>query len=142
MVDDDGKNRYPQDDIWLSDGYGDYVRHYLKAFAVMPQLAPADEDYILYSTDVIQFAQYKNSPYTSQFKNEPPAIVKLTYICFAAQGTEVIRLTAKPSKIKFNNKPAIENPGAKMERYQWQPLPKGGQLIVNRVQAKEVLIFD
>ena len=28
MVDSDGKNRYPNDEIWLSDGYGDYVRHF------------------------------------------------------------------------------------------------------------------
>lgn len=26
MVDDNGKNRYPNDDIWLTDGYGDYGR--------------------------------------------------------------------------------------------------------------------
>ena len=23
-VNDDGRNRYPNDDIWLTDGYGDY----------------------------------------------------------------------------------------------------------------------
>ena len=33
MVDTDGKNRYYRDDIWLTDGYGDYVRHYLRAMA-------------------------------------------------------------------------------------------------------------
>ncbi|HYW95699.1 MAG TPA: hypothetical protein VE870_08935, partial [Bacteroidales bacterium] len=27
-VADDGRNRYIRDDIWLTDGYGDYVRHY------------------------------------------------------------------------------------------------------------------
>ena len=61
MVDTDGKNRYPQDENWLTDGYGDYVRHYLRAFAAMPSLAPADEDHILSSTSVVQFAEYKNS---------------------------------------------------------------------------------
>ena len=39
-VDADGKNRYPNDDIWLTDGYGDYVRHYLRAMASFPELAP------------------------------------------------------------------------------------------------------
>jgi hypothetical protein len=27
MVDFDGKNRFPGDEPWLTDGYGDYVRH-------------------------------------------------------------------------------------------------------------------
>ncbi|MGZ8558105.1 MAG: hypothetical protein ACXWWC_07230, partial [Chitinophagaceae bacterium] len=30
MVDNDGKNLYPNDDIWMTDGYGDYVRHFLR----------------------------------------------------------------------------------------------------------------
>jgi hypothetical protein len=41
MVDVDGKNRYMQDENWLTDGYGDYVRHYLRSMAAMPELAPA-----------------------------------------------------------------------------------------------------
>ena len=40
MVDTDGKNRYYRDDVWLTDGYGDYVRHYLRAMAAAPELAP------------------------------------------------------------------------------------------------------
>lgn len=47
MVDDDGKNCYPRDQIWLTDGYGDYVRHYLRAMAFWPELAPAVK--IIYS---------------------------------------------------------------------------------------------
>ncbi|MFH0756976.1 MAG: hypothetical protein V2B15_06800 [Bacteroidota bacterium] len=33
MVDKDGKNCYPRDENWLTDGYGDYVRHYLRSMA-------------------------------------------------------------------------------------------------------------
>jgi hypothetical protein len=33
MVDEDGKNFYPTNAIWMTDGYGDYVRHYLRAMA-------------------------------------------------------------------------------------------------------------
>ena len=53
MVDNDGKNRYPNDENWLTDGYGDYVRHFLRAMAAMPELAPSDEEHILSSTSVI-----------------------------------------------------------------------------------------
>jgi len=31
MVDFDGKNRFPGDEPWLTDGYGDYIRHFLRA---------------------------------------------------------------------------------------------------------------
>lgn len=42
MVDTDGKNFYPTNAIWMTDGYGDYVRHYLRAMAAVPQLAPRE----------------------------------------------------------------------------------------------------
>ena len=42
MVDFDGKNRFPQDEPWLTDGYGDYVRHFLRAMDAIPQLTPPD----------------------------------------------------------------------------------------------------
>jgi hypothetical protein len=57
-VNDDGKNRYPNDDIWLTDGYGDYVRHYLRAMAVLPELAPEDQNHLLRTTSVIQEIEY------------------------------------------------------------------------------------
>ena len=28
---------YPRTDIWMTDGYGDYVRHYIRAMAAAPQ---------------------------------------------------------------------------------------------------------
>ncbi|MCP4313890.1 MAG: hypothetical protein GY790_21765, partial [Bacteroidetes bacterium] len=30
MVKSNGQNCYPRDGVWLTDGYGDYVRHYLR----------------------------------------------------------------------------------------------------------------
>ena len=58
MVDTDGKNRYPRDDNWLTDGYGDYVRHYLRAMAWAPELAPADQNHLLETSSVIESIQY------------------------------------------------------------------------------------
>lgn len=58
MVDTDGKNRYPRDDNWLTDGYGDYVRHYLRAMASFPELAPDNQNHLLRTTSVIQDIKY------------------------------------------------------------------------------------
>jgi hypothetical protein len=58
MVDTDGKNRYYRDDIWLTDGYGDYVRHYLRAMAAAPELAPADQNHLLRTSSVVRSIEY------------------------------------------------------------------------------------
>ena len=58
MVDTDGKNRYPRDDNWLTDGYGDYVRHYLRAMQAFPELAPSDQNHLLKTSSVIQNIEY------------------------------------------------------------------------------------
>ncbi|HUO32047.1 MAG TPA: hypothetical protein VMU80_22705 [Bryobacteraceae bacterium] len=58
MVDEDGKNRYPRDDNWLTDGYGDYVRHFLRSMASFPELAPDDQNHLLRTTSVIQKIEY------------------------------------------------------------------------------------
>jgi hypothetical protein len=59
-VDTDGKNRYIRDDNWLTDGYGDYVRHYLRAMASAPELAPEDQNHLLRTNSVVQSIQYGN----------------------------------------------------------------------------------
>jgi hypothetical protein len=64
MVDVDGKNRYPRDDNWLTDGYGDYVRHYLRAMASFPELAPNDQNHLLRTTSVIQNIAYTDDTIT------------------------------------------------------------------------------
>jgi len=58
MVDADGRNQYPRDDVWLTDGYGDYIRHYLRAMEAAPELAPDDQNHLLGTTSVIQSIEY------------------------------------------------------------------------------------
>jgi hypothetical protein len=57
-VDNDGKNYYPRDDIWLTDGYGDYVRHYLRAMAADPELAPSGQNHLLRTSSVVKSIHY------------------------------------------------------------------------------------
>jgi hypothetical protein len=80
MVDDDGKNRYPRDDNWLTDGYGDYVRHYLRAMASFPELAPEDQNHLLHTSSVIRTIAY-----------DPDSI---TYDKFDASSVERLKLGA------------------------------------------------
>ena len=77
-VDFDGKNRYPGDDIWLTDGYGDFVRHYLRAMASDPELAPADQDHLLRTSSVIRSIKYDRAEIRyEKFEAESEELFKL-----------------------------------------------------------------
>ncbi len=79
-VDTDGKNRYIRDDNWLTDGYGDYVRHYLRAMSSAPELAPDDQNHLLRTTSVLQSIKYGDG--------------SITYTKFDASSTEEFKLGA------------------------------------------------
>ncbi|MGA2812350.1 MAG: hypothetical protein ABSG16_13185 [Candidatus Acidiferrum sp.] len=79
-VDVDGANRFPHDDIWLTDGYGDYIRHYLRAMAEAPELAPEEQNHLLRTSSVIQSISYRPG--------------EITYTKFDAGSSELFKLGA------------------------------------------------
>ncbi len=92
MVDFDGKNRYPNDGIWLTDGYGDYVRHYLRAMAAAPGLAPDNQDHLLRTTSVITNIEYQTG--------------RIEYHTFDAQAQEKLKITTfSPLSVTANGIP-------------------------------------
>jgi hypothetical protein len=119
MVDYDGKNFYPTNDIWLTDGYGDYTRHYLRAMAACPQLAPDNSDHLLQSSSVI-----KNITYAPE---------KIVYTTYDTASNELLRLRSKPSAIKVNSKTLNE--------WSWESLDKGGVLTIKKSTGNEVEII-
>jgi hypothetical protein len=91
----DGMTRYPRDDIWLTDGYGDFVRHYLRAMASDTELAPNSENHLLRTTSVIRSITYGQR--------------EIHYEKFDGTSEEMLKLGAgSPSRVK----------GASM---QWDP---------------------
>ena len=145
MVDVDGKNRYPQDENWLTDGYGDYLRHYLRAMAALPSLAPSDEDHILSSTSVIQQAGYEgmiNKFLVPVVRNVEIEKVKVYYSVFDKKGIEVIRLRTKPKTVLLNDKPLNEVSDRVSEGYRWTSLSTGGVLTIKRENGNRVAIIN
>jgi len=165
-VDVDGKNCFPFDEPWLTDGYGDYVRHYLRAMATYPQLAPV-ADHILSSTSVIQQADYKGhlKKYLApSFDKQDTNRVLIYYRTFDDTGTELIKLTNKPSDVLLNDTPLqeytnLQEPtnlrGSSNLRdtttlraptpaggYTWTPLDRGGLLTIRRRKGNTVLIIQ
>jgi hypothetical protein len=128
MVDNDGKNRFPTDDIWLTDGYGDYIRHYLRAMAAEPRLAPKGADHILSSTSVVRQAYYASGVQDASVR----------YETFDGEGSEVLTLKQKPQSVTLNDNPLQESISG--EGYTWRPLEAGGVLTIRRINGNTVKI--
>ena len=142
MVDFDGKNRFPGDEPWLTDGYGDYVRHYLRAMAAAPILCPADEDHLLSTTATIQQADYEgrlNKFYGLNFEKVEASQVLLFYRSYETAGIETIHLRRKPSSVLLDYSQLKEGPSG--EGYEWKPLEQGGVLSVRREKGTKVLVL-
>ena len=111
-VDTDGKNRYIRDDNWLTDGYGDYVRHYLRAMASAPELAPEDQNHLLRTSSVVQSIHYGTD--------------RITYSKFDAGSVEEFKMGAwRPKSVT----------GGKME---WNA---AANVLIVRSKAKTVTIL-
>jgi hypothetical protein len=142
MVDEDGKNCFPTDEPWLTDGYGDYIRHYLRAMAVFPELAPV-EDHILSTTSVIQQADYHGhfKKYLSvEFGTPDTSKVRIYYRTFDQDGIERIKLKARPSVVRLNDIPLQESTAG--EGFTWAALEKGGVLTVRRKKGNRVIVEE
>jgi hypothetical protein len=123
----DGRNRYIRDDIWLTDGYGDYIRHYLRAMSAMPELAPEGENHLLGSSSVITSIIYSPG--------------SIEYITFDKASKEVLRLNKKPLKVMADNMilSQAENPAG--NGWTWNTFDSGGVLKVNKKEANKVVIY-
>ena len=111
----DGRNRYIRDDIWLTDGYGDYIRHYLRAMAVMPELAPASKNRFLKSTSLVTEIIY--------------SVESITYITYGG-AEDILRLKQKPRSIRCEGKTLPERNEVTTDSFSWKSLERGGVLTV------------
>ncbi len=145
MVDDDGKNCYPRDEIWMTDGYGDYIRHYLRAMAWWPELAPSDQNHLLSSTSVIQLIEYPATlnkfPGSEITENQVKKTI-LNYRTYDNKSTEVIRLKSKPGSVLLNQKPLQENAREAEEGWSWKSLGQGGVLTIRHINGNRIIILE
>jgi len=144
MVDFDGKNIYPGSTNWLTDGYGDYVRHYLRAMAFCPELAPVDKNHLLSTTSVIQKIEYASS--VKKFERlEDQSIAEndilITYTVFDRSSTETFRMPAKPSKVLIGKEELIPSYLQNGNSCMWKQLKSGGILIIKHTDNNRVIII-
>jgi hypothetical protein len=126
-VADDGRNRYIRDDIWLTDGYGDYIRHYLRAMALMPELAPAGKNRLLSTTSVIT-----NIKYTEK---------EITYQTFDENSEEVLRLKSLPAAIYAGGRKIPNDSMINQSGWKYNSLNTGFTVSIRKLEGKEVRII-
>jgi hypothetical protein len=107
---------------WFSDGYSDYIRHFLDGFAAVPEWVPMDQDHVLRSTSAIQKIGYAKNT--------------IAIRTFDKAGTVTIRMSAKPSVISINGSNKKEN----SDDWTWKRMAQGGLLTINYSGGNEIKI--
>ncbi|MFT3705981.1 MAG: hypothetical protein QM802_26680 [Agriterribacter sp.] len=128
MVNTDGRNYYIRDDIWMTDGYGDYIRHYIRAMAAAPQLAPDSGNHMLRTSSIVQKMEYSTS--------------SIRYTTFDSTSKELFRLQAKPQKIMVNNTVLAEKSDDAQDGWVWKTMDnKGGGVLYIKKTGQQVEIM-
>ncbi|KPK86934.1 MAG: hypothetical protein AMS27_03990 [Bacteroides sp. SM23_62_1] len=112
---------------WFSDGYADYIRHFMEGLAAIPEWAPAGENHLLRSSSIITEIIYQSD--------------KIVYSTYDDQSNEVLRLDSKPKSIYLNGMELKETKNLKSEGWTWQPLEIGGILRIFHARGEKIEIL-
>ncbi len=127
MVKEDGESTYPNGETWMTDGYGDFVRHYLRAMGAFPELAPARQDHLVFSSSVIKRITYGENT--------------IQYDTFDKNSVEILRLKSRPKAVKSREIQLPEWNNSDQEEYlEWNALDSGGILKIAHQQNNTVTI--
>jgi hypothetical protein len=112
---------------WFSDGYADYIRHFLDAMGAIPEWAPAGENHLLKSSSIVRNIRYESS--------------KISFTTFDNESNVLLRLISKPKKITVSDKElnSLKQPG--VDGYFWKAFDKGGVVNLKYSNGKEVIII-
>jgi hypothetical protein len=72
-------------DVWFSDGYFDYVPHFIDGMAALPEMAPDGETHLLGSTSVVTDISYGPS--------------SIAYRTFETDGEDILKLGFVPERV-------------------------------------------
>ena len=70
---------------WFTDGYGDYIRHFITGMAAVPEWSPANQTHLLRSSSVVKNISYGTN--------------NVTYTTFDGTATEVLHISFNPVSI-------------------------------------------
>lgn len=112
-------------EIWFSDGYTDYIRHFMEGLAAIPEWVPA-ENHLLKSTSTVQKIRYDTN--------------KITFNTFDSQSVVVLRLASKPKSVSVSGKELNQLTQLDGDGYIWKALDKGGVIKLKYTNGTDVNI--
>jgi hypothetical protein len=112
---------------WFSDGYGDYIRHFIDALGAVPEWVPGDTDHLVRSSSVVQKITYSSGG--------------INYQTYDASSQEVLRITSKPSRITVDGVPLGKAEDDGKNGWTWKKLKEGGILRITKDRGREVSIL-
>ena len=112
---------------WFTDGYGDYVRHFLRSMYSYPTVAPDSSNHLLGTTSVITYINYQ------------PQIIN--YTTWDTSSTEVLRVTSIPLKVKLDGMDISQLTALTGEGWTWTPYNTGGVLTINHTSGHNIEIL-
>ena len=128
MCDTSGQVRFSpsESSVWYTDGYGDYVRHFLRAMGAYPKIAPADANHLLQTTSVISYVQYQPQ--------------EIDYKTWDSASYETLRLTSKPINVLADGIALSQQNNLNAQGWVWIPYETGGVLKVRHTNGHAIQI--
>lgn len=128
LVDFDGKCKFSPRGaaIWYTDGYGDYVRHFLRAMGSWPSISFPFDNHMLRSSSVISYMDYQP--------------LEINYHTYDSASTEIFRLVTRPDWVKADGVNLNELGSLTGEGWTWTDLDDGGLLEVQHDNAHHIQI--
>jgi hypothetical protein len=114
---------------WFSDGYGDYMRHFQRGMASVPEWAPANGSHLLGSTSVVRDVRYGEK--------------EIRYVTFDKSSREVLRLREAPVSIRAGSKniARVQRLQADADGYSIEPVTGGGFVVrIRHTQSGKVTV--
>lgn len=112
---------------WFTDGYFDYVPHFIDCMAAIPALAPDDADHMLSSSSVLKHIEY-----------HPGRII---YQTFDKVGKQTLRLSFAPKKI-LNGKELLPQRESMDDQPGWSFEPEEKVLKIHHQEADIEIIGE
>ena len=110
--------------IWFTDGFGDYARHFMIAMAAVPEWAPPGETHLLRSTSVVRSVTYGAN--------------RVDYTTFDGAAQEVLRVAFTPTSVLGNGAALPQRTDLLQQGWTWDAA--SGVLRVRHDAATQVAV--
>lgn len=80
---------------WFTDGYGDYIRHFMIGMGAAPEWAPNGQNHLVNSGSTVTNVDYS-------------VVNQITYKTFEGMGIDTLRLVASPSAVTANGATLVQ----------------------------------